>query len=130
MAVRIVRLGCARVAREGLRIGTVRRAPRGVRKSDYSRLNYFDVWLPELAPSPELFRWARSKPWTGHRWATFAKRYTREMREPGRHRLIQLLAQLSHQANFSVGCYCRQEDQCHRSILRQLLIVNGAKIAR
>ena len=129
MSVRIVRLGTPRDPSEGLRIGTVRRPPRGVRKEDYAARDYFDVWLPELAPSSELVSWALSEPFTPKRWATFGQRYRREMRQPAAQRLIALLAALSLQTNFSVGCYCEDESHCHRSLLKELLIEQGAEIA-
>ena len=128
MAVRIVRLGTPRRADEGLRIGTVRRPPRGVRKTDYAARNFYDVWLPELAPTAPLVSWALSKPFTPARWALDARRYRREMREPAARRLIGLLAALSARADFAVGCYCENESHCHRSLLRELLIEQGAKI--
>ena len=129
MAVRIVRLGTARHPKEGLRLGTVRHPPRGVRKEDYARRDFFDVWLPELAPSEPLLSWARSELLTPKRWKTFAQRYTREMREsPARH-LLTLLAAFSTDADFSVGCYCEDESHCHRSLLRALLAEHGAKLA-
>ena len=128
MAIRVVRLGMPRRKSEGLRIGTVRRPPRGVRKQDYARRNYFDVWLPELAPSAPLVSWLFSQPITPQRWALYTKRYRKEMREPAASRLITLLAALSSQTNFSVGCYCEDEHHCHRSILKQLLLEQGAEI--
>lgn len=128
MAIRIVRLGTARRRGEGLRIGTVRHPPRGVRKADYARRGYFDVWLPELAPSTSLVSWAFSEPLTPKRWGVFARRYRREMNEPAPKRVIGLLAALSHQTNFSVGCYCEDEIRCHRSLLKKLLIAQGGKI--
>jgi uncharacterized protein YeaO (DUF488 family) len=128
MAVRIVRLGTPRHAGEGLRIGTVRRPPRGVRKADYAARNYYDVWLPELAPTAPLVSWALSKPFTPARWALYARRYRREMREPAAQRQIALLAALSAGTDFSVGCYCEDESHCHRSLLRELLIQHGAKV--
>lgn len=128
MAVRIVRLGTRRAAREGLRIGTVRRPPRGVRKADYARRDYYDAWLPELAPSAPLVSYALSKPWTSARWARYARRYRGEMAEPAARRLIALLAALSRRVDFSVGCYCEDERRCHRSLLRALLAAQGAKI--
>jgi uncharacterized protein YeaO (DUF488 family) len=128
MAVRVVRLGTPREPGEGLRIGTVRRPPRGVRKEDYARQNYFDVWLPELAPGASLVSWAFSKPFTPARWAAFERRYRREMRQPPAQRLIALLAALSLQTNFSVGCYCEDEARCHRSVLKRLLVGRGAEI--
>lgn len=129
MATRIVRLGTPRVPREGLRLGTVRRPPRGVRKADYSRQDYFDLWFPELAPSAKLVKWALSEPFTDRRWAKYVKDYRREMQEPSRQRILELLARLSRETNFSVGCYCAREDRCHRSVLRKLLTEHGAKIS-
>jgi uncharacterized protein YeaO (DUF488 family) len=128
MAIRIVRLGTSRAAGEGLRLGTVRRPPRGVRKEDYARLDYFDLWLPDLAPSAEVVKIALSEPFTPARWNAFVKRYRREMKEPSAQRLLTLLAALSHQTDFSVGCYCESADRCHRSILRELLAEHGAVI--
>jgi uncharacterized protein YeaO (DUF488 family) len=128
LAVRIVKLGSARGAREGLRIGTVRRPPRGVRKSDYSAGNWYDVWFPNLAPSPQTVASARHAE-TPAQWAAFAKRYRAEMSTPENRRTIELLAALSHHANFSVGCYCDDESRCHRSILRELLVASGAQLA-
>jgi uncharacterized protein YeaO (DUF488 family) len=128
MSVRIVRLGTPRDRDEGLRIGTVRRPPRGVRKADYAARDYFDVWLPELAPSAPLVSLALSKPFTPQRWAVYQRRYRREMAQPPAQRLIALLAALSSQTNFSVGCYCVNETRCHRSLLKKLLIERGAEV--
>jgi len=128
MAIRVVRLGTPRHKKEGLRVGTVRRPPRGVRKADYARRNYFDVWLPELAPSAKLVSWVFSQPLTPKRWSAFAQRYRREMQTPAARRLIELLAALSPQTNFSVGCYCEDESRCHRSVLKKLLIDEGAQV--
>jgi uncharacterized protein YeaO (DUF488 family) len=128
MSLRIVRLGTPRRAGEGLRIGTVRRPPRGVRKTDYAARNYYDVWLPALAPTAPLVSFALSRPFTPARWALYARRYRREMREPAAQRLIALLAALSSRTDFSVGCYCEDESHCHRSLLRELLIERGAKV--
>ena len=128
MAVRIVRLGTPRDPEEGLRLGTVRRPPRGVRKEDYAARNYYDVWMPELAPSAPLVSWALSEPFTPERWAVYERKYLREMREPAAQRLLALLAALSSQTNFSVGCYCEDETHCHRSLLKRLLIEHGAEI--
>ena len=111
-----------------MRIGTVRRPPRGVRKEDYARRGFFDVWLPELAPSAPLVSWLLSEPITPKRWADFARRYRREMRTRVAQRLVALLAALSSQANFSVGCYCEEESRCHRSLLKRLLIEQGARV--
>jgi uncharacterized protein YeaO (DUF488 family) len=100
-----------------------------VPKADYARKNYFDVWFPELAPSTRLVSWFLAGPPTQQRWDSYAKRYRREMREPDRERLLQVLALLSHQADFSISCYCENEERCHRSILRELLREHGARIA-
>ncbi len=127
MSIRVVRLGAPRAPHEGLRLGTVRRAPRGVTKQDYARLDYFDVWIPELAPSAPLVAWARSAPGAERRWPAFARRYRREMSTPGARRLIALLAALSGQTNFSIGCYCADESRCHRSLLRAILADAGAR---
>jgi uncharacterized protein YeaO (DUF488 family) len=129
MAIRIVRLGAPRQAKEGPRLGTVRRPPRGVKKQDYARLDYYDQWLPDLAPSAALFEWARSAPLTAARWLQFARRYRREMQAPAADRLIRTLAIRSSQADFSVGCYCEDESRCHRSLQRQLLADPGAIVA-
>lgn len=128
MAIRIVRLGSRRVAGEGLRLGTVRRPPRGVRKEEFGRLDYYDVWIPDLAPTAELVTWAQSEPWSEKRWNGFAKRYGREMRQPVPDRLLTLLAALSRQTDFSVGCYCEDEARCHRAVLRTLLGEHGAML--
>jgi uncharacterized protein YeaO (DUF488 family) len=129
VAIRVVRLGTPRGKGEGLRLGTVRRPPRGVRKQDYATRDYFDVWLPELAPSGTLVSWALSAPFTDARWARYVRSYRREMQAPERRRALTLLARLSHQTNFSVGCYCARAERCHRSILRALLAEHGADIA-
>ena len=125
--IRVVRLGTPRRKGEGLRLGTVRRPPRGVRKNDYARRNYYDLWLPELAPSQPLVSYALSQPWTDKRWARYSRRYLREMKAA--ERWIQLLAALSRTANFSIGCYCEREERCHRSLLKKLLRDRGARIA-
>ena len=127
MAVRIIRLGTDRVAQEGLRIGTVRRPPRGVPKSRFSSDNWYDVWLPNLAPSTETVKLGLGAE-SARDWAAFVKRYRAEMAAPENSRVLDLLAALSHQTNFSVGCYCENESRCHRSVLRQLLRDRGAKI--
>ena len=128
MAIRVVRLGTPRHLDEGLRIGTVRRPPRGVPKEEYAARDFYDVWLPELAPSPELFSYAMAEPLTGKRWTTYERRYRSEMARPEAQRLLGLLAALSRQTDFSVGCYCEDESHCHRSLLRQLLIDAGAEM--
>ena len=128
--IRVVRLGSPRARNEGLRIGTVRRPPRGVKKRDYARLDYYDLWLPELSPSAPLVASAMSKPWTEARWRQFARRYRAEMRAPAAQRLIALLAALSSQSNFSIGCYCEDQSRCHRSVLRELLDEAGARLQK
>jgi uncharacterized protein YeaO (DUF488 family) len=128
MSLRVVRLGTPRDPGEGLRLGTVRRPPRGVRKEHYASGNYFDAWLPELSPSAPLVSFALSKPFTPARWAAYARRYRGEMRRPAAERLLAVLAALSRQTNFSVGCYCEDESHCHRSLLKQLLIEKGAQV--
>jgi uncharacterized protein YeaO (DUF488 family) len=128
MAVRIVRLGTPRTRGEGLRLGTVRRPPRGVKKEDFARRDYYDLWLPVLSPSQAVVGRAISQAWTDARWAKFVKDYRREMNQPAQKQLIELLAKMSHYADFSVGCYCQREDRCHRSVLKTLLEEQGATI--
>ena len=127
--IRIVRLGTRRAANEGLRLGTVRRPPRGVPKADYARRDFYDVWVPELAPSLQLFSWIKSRPLTDARWRTYARRYRAEMKRPEARRLIELLAALSARTNFSVGCYCDVALRCHRSLLRELFEEAGANVS-
>ncbi len=127
MAVRIVRLGSPRVPGEGLRIGTVRRPPRGVPKREYAKRDLYDVWLPNLAPSEELLKAALSAS-DDRSWRAFERRYRAEMRRPEAVRLWDLLAALSHSADFSIGCYCPDERRCHRSVMRELLEQRGASI--
>ena len=129
MAVRIVRLGTPRVPNEGVRLGTVRRPPRGVPKNEFASRDFYDVWLPELAPSAEVVSWALSDPWTDARWRQYTRRYRKEMAEPHARHLIELLAALSKDSNFSVGCYCEDERRCHRSLLREMLMQAGATLA-
>jgi uncharacterized protein YeaO (DUF488 family) len=128
MVARIVRLGSDRIEGEGLRIGTVRRPPRGVPKAEYSRQNWYDVWFPNLAPSVDIMKLGLSAK-TDKEWAAFKRRYRSEMSQPDASRTLDLLAALSHSANFSVGCYCEDESRCHRSVLRELLAERGAKVA-
>jgi uncharacterized protein YeaO (DUF488 family) len=128
MAIRVVRLGSPRARGEGLRLGTVRRPPRGISKADLSRRDYFDVWLPELAPAAELVSWALSAPWTPARWRQFARRYRAAMRRPPARHLLAVLAALSRQTNFSIGCYCADAAYCHRTLLAELLADAGAHI--
>jgi uncharacterized protein YeaO (DUF488 family) len=129
VAVRIVRLGTPRLPAEGLRIGTVRRPPRGVPKSEFASANWYDVWLPDLAPSAQAVALAIAAD-SPRAWNAFVKRYRNEMAQPQASRVLDLLAALSHSANFSVGCYCEEESRCHRSILRELLEARGATMAR
>ena len=128
MAIRVGRLGTPRVQGEGLRIGTVRRPPRGVPKTEFASRDWYDVWFPDLAPSPETMQLAHSARMPAD-WAAFAKKYRSEMARPERVRAIALLAALSHHANFSVGCYCEDEARCHRSVLKTLLAEKGARLA-
>ena len=125
----IVRLGTPRLSDEGLRLGTVRRPPRGVPKAEYARRDFYDVWVPELAPSPALFSWVKAEPLTDLRWRTYARRYRAEIKRPEAQRLIDLLSALSSRTNFSVGCYCENEARCHRSLLRELFTEAGAKVS-
>jgi len=129
MAIRIVRLGTPRAKGEGLRLGTVRRPPRGVPKSDFARRDFYDVWLPELAPSAQVVSWALADPWTPTRWRRYERIYRREMATPAARHLIEMLAALSKTTDFSVGCYCADPTRCHRSILAELLAAAGAEIA-
>ena len=134
MPVTIVRLGTPRKPDEGLRLGTVRRPPRGVPKADFAKRDFYDVWLPTLAPSEPLLKEALAthdaKATHSERaWRAFERRYRAEMKRPEAAHLLDVLAALSHQTNFSVGCYCADESLCHRSILRKLLAERGAKMA-
>jgi uncharacterized protein YeaO (DUF488 family) len=128
VAIRVVRLGSPRAEDEGLRLGTVRRPPRGVPKTEFAKRNYYDVWLPELAPSSAVVSWALSEPWTPVRWKKYVGIYLREMSAPAPRHLLTTLAALSRQTNFSVGCYCEDATRCHRSLLRDLLISEGARV--
>src|SRR5437899_11044851 len=128
MAIRVVRLGSARAANEGLRIGTVRRPPRGVPKTRFASQNWYDVWFPNLAPSVKTMKLAQAAE-TPAQWEAFVRKYRAEMATPENARTIELLARLAHQTNFSVGCYCENEAHCHRSLLRVLLKEKGAKLA-
>jgi uncharacterized protein YeaO (DUF488 family) len=128
MAIRVVRLGSPRTPGEGLRVGTVRRPPRGVPKAEHASRDFYDVWLPDLAPSEALVKQALQAS-DERAWLGFAKRYRAEMKRPEPARLLALLAALSHQTNLSVGCYCADEAHCHRSVLRALLVEHGAKLA-
>ena len=127
MAIRIVRLGSPRAPDEGLRIGTVRRPPRGVRKEDYAAKDIYDVWFPNLSPSEDLLKEGMAAG-DDASWRTFRRKFAAEMKAPGPRRDLDLMAALSHHADFSIGCYCREESRCHRSVLRALLEERGAKI--
>ncbi|MEW6753973.1 MAG: DUF488 family protein [Candidatus Latescibacterota bacterium] len=128
MSIHVVRLGTARLEGEGTRIGTVRRPPRGVPKAQFSAQNWYDVWFPNLAPSLETMKLGQAAT-TPAEWAAFARRYRAEMARPDAQHALELLAALSHTASFSVGCYCEDEGHCHRSLLRQLLLDHGARMA-
>ena len=128
MAIRIVRLGSPRVADEGTRIGTVRRPPRGVPKEAFATQNWYDIWFPNLAPSAETVKLAQDAK-TPAQWAAFVRKYRAEMAAPDCSHALELLAVLSQQSNFSVGCYCEDEAHCHRTVLRELLAEKGAKLA-
>jgi len=128
MAIRVVRLGTPRSAGEGLRLGTVRRPPRGVPKSEYASRDFYDVWLPELAPSEALVKQAQQAD-DDRAWRAFERQYRAEMKRPEAVRLLDLLAAFSHDTAFSVGCYCADESRCHRSILKALLRERGARLA-
>jgi uncharacterized protein YeaO (DUF488 family) len=128
MVVRVVRLGTPRGAAEGPRIGTVRRPPRGVPKAQYAARNWYDVWFPNLAPSVEIMKLAQAAQ-TPAQWSAFLRKYRAEMAHPDAAHALELLAALSLGSNFSVGCYCEDEARCHRSMLRELLLEKGAKIA-
>lgn len=127
MSVRVIRLGTPRLAREGTRVGTVRRPPRGVPKSEFSKQNWYDVWFPNLAPSVATMKLGQSAA-SAAQWLAFSRKYKAEMAAPEAKHDIELLAVLSHTTDFSVGCYCEHEERCHRSILKQLLIDHGAKV--
>jgi len=127
MAIRVVRLGSPRTAGEGPRLGTVRRPPRGIPKAEHASRDFYDVWLPDLAPSEALLKQALQAP-DERAWRAFVKKYRAEMKRPEASRLLALLATLSRQTNFSVGCYCEDETHCHRSVLRELLEEHGAKL--
>lgn len=129
MAIRVVRLGTRRQPGEGTRIGTVRRPPRGVPKARFAKDDWYDVWFPNLAPSLATMKLGLQAATQGQ-WARFARKYRSEMASPDASRAIELLATLSHHADFSLGCYCEDESRCHRSILRALLVEKGARIAK
>ena len=127
MSIRIVKLGSPREAGEGIRIGTVRRPPRGVPKSEYAKRDFYDVWLPNLSPSQELMK--EGKTATDEKsWGIFKKRFRSQVNKGETGKVLDLLAALSHQTNFSLGCYCEDENRCHRSVLRELLLERGARL--
>jgi uncharacterized protein YeaO (DUF488 family) len=127
VSVRIVRLGSPRAANEGARLGTVRRPPRGVPKKDFARLDWYDVWFPLLAPSAAVMKLGQDAA-NDSQWAAFARKFRAEMSAPAASQSLDVLAALSHHANFSVGCYCQEELRCHRSLLRQMLVERRAKL--
>lgn len=129
MTIRIVRLGSPREQGEGLRIGTVRRPPRGVRKDEYASKNIYDVWFPNLSPSEALLKQAQAAD-DEKSWLIFKRKFLTEMKSPEATKDLDLLAALSHQTNMAIGCYCQEESRCHRSILRELLITRRADVAR
>ena len=128
MPITVLQLGSPRKANEGLRLGTARRPPRGVPKAEFAKRDFYDVWLPDLAPSQELVAFAQQSR-DERSWRTFERKYRAEMHKPEAARLLDLLAALSHQTSFSVGCYCENEARCHRSILKKLLAERGAEIS-
>ena len=130
MPIRVIRLGTPRAPDEGTRLGTVRRPPRGVKKSDFAKKDWYDVWVPDLAPSEQLRSWALNDEWTEERWKRYRKEYLREMKDPRSARLIAMLAAMSRSSNFSLGCYCDDESHCHRSLLKGLLEEAGAEIEK
>jgi uncharacterized protein YeaO (DUF488 family) len=127
MSIRVVRLGTKRLNKEGLRIGTVRRPPRGVPKNEYASQNWYDVWLPNIAPSADLMKLGRIAE-SEKDWTAFVRKFRVEMADPEKSRILDLLAALSHTTNFSVGCYCENEARCHRSVLRELLAQRDAEL--
>ncbi len=127
MSIRIIRLGSPREKSEGLRVGTVRRPPRGVPKSEYAKKDFYDVWLPNLSPAQELMKEGRSAQ-DAASWSVFKKKFRSEMNAPDVSKILDLLAALSHQTDMSLGCYCENESRCHRSVLRELLMERGASL--
>lgn len=127
MTIHIVRLGTRRAPGEGLRLGTVRRPPRGVPKAEFAKRDFYDTWLPNLSPSAELMAQGQAAQ-DDKDWAAFRRRFHAEMKQPEASHLLDLLAAMSHQTSFSLGCYCEDENRCHRSVLRELLAARGAEI--
>jgi len=130
MAISVVRLGTPRGKNEGIRVGTVRRPPRGVKKTDYAKLDFYDVWLPQLAPSAKLVRWIKAHGITPASWKQFQKQYLHELAAPDTQRLLDFLAALSRETDFAVGCFCENENECHRSVLKAELKKRGAAIRK
>ena len=128
MPIAVVRLGSPRKPREGLRLGTVLRPPRGVSKTEFAKRDFYDVWLPNLAPSQELVTFAQSSQ-DDRSWTTFKRKFRAEMNKPEAAKLLDLLAAFSRQTNFSLGCYCENEERCHRSVLKELLTERGAELS-
>ena len=128
MPIAVVRLGTPRQAKEGLRIGTVRRPPRGVPKTEFAKRDFYDIWLPELSPSQELVAFAQRLQ-DERSWKTFRRKFAAEMNKPQAARVLDLLAAFSHQTDFSLGCYCENEKRCHRSVLKELLVERGAEFS-
>ena len=128
MAIRVVRLGSPREEGEGVRVGTVRRPPRGVPKADFAKLDYYDVWLPQLSPSAQLVTWIKSNQVTPSNWRRFEQRFLHELATPDTQRLLDLMVALSKSTDFSIGCYCEDESACHRSVLKKVLKDRGAVI--
>jgi uncharacterized protein YeaO (DUF488 family) len=126
MAIRVTRLGSPREEEEGIRIGTVRRPPRGVPKADFARLDYYDVWLPQLSPSAQLVSWIKNSHGTASTWKRFEQKFLRELSAPDTQRLLDLMVAFSKGTDFSIGCYCEDESKCHRSILKKVLKARGA----
>ena len=126
MAISVVRLGSPRAPEEGLRLGTVRRPPRGVKKTEFAKRDYYDVWVPDVAPSAQLVSWALASPCDDAKWKRYVREYRKEMKESHAARLIALLAAMSRSTDFAIGCYCEDETRCHRSLLRELLEDPGA----
>jgi uncharacterized protein YeaO (DUF488 family) len=129
MAISIIRLGTPRLPGEGVRVGTVRRPPRGIRKDRYAKDNWYDVWYPELSPTPDLMAQGKASESEAD-WKAFVRAFRKQMSEPTTSRTLDVLSALSSDSNFSLGCYCERENRCHRSVLRALLAERGAKVNR
>jgi uncharacterized protein YeaO (DUF488 family) len=126
MAITVTRLGSPRGEKEGIRIGTVRRPPRGVAKADFAKLDYYDVWLPQLSPSAKLVSWIKDSQGSASEWKRFEQKFLRELSALDTQRLIDVLVAFSKRVDFSIGCYCEDESKCHRSILRKVFKDRGA----